>query len=158
MLGPALSRKALPGGKATHDQIDSHKMAALLRGGMLPQAVVYPAKMRATRDLLRRRTHLLRNRAELLAPVQQTNSQYHLPEIGTNIADQANRLGVAARCADPAVQTSLEVDLALSTSDDQRLTDLELSLVKNAKPHDAKTFYRLRSVPGVGKFLALMLR
>jgi hypothetical protein len=43
------------------------KIAALLRGGMLPQAYVYPAAMRATRDLLRRRTHLMRKRAELLA-------------------------------------------------------------------------------------------
>jgi len=37
----------------------------VLRGGMLPQASVSPAAMRATRDLLRRRTHLMRTRAEL---------------------------------------------------------------------------------------------
>jgi hypothetical protein len=48
--------KAMHGGKATHDKIDAHKIAALLRGGMLPQAYVYPAHMHATRDLLRRRT------------------------------------------------------------------------------------------------------
>ena len=46
--------KAIHGGKAKNDQIDSQKIAALLRGGMLPQAYVYPAPMRATRDLLRR--------------------------------------------------------------------------------------------------------
>jgi hypothetical protein len=43
--------KAIHGGKAKHDTIDAHKMAALLRGGMLPQASVYPAERRATRDL-----------------------------------------------------------------------------------------------------------
>jgi transposase len=32
-----------------------------------------------------------------------------------------------------------------------------LSIVKSAKHHDANTFYRLRSVPGVGKILALVL-
>jgi len=47
---------------------------------------VYPAEMRATRDLMRRRTHLMRKRAELLAHVQNTNSQYNLPEIGKKIA------------------------------------------------------------------------
>jgi hypothetical protein len=83
--------KAIHGGKAKHDQIDSQKMTALLRGGMLPQAYVYPAEMRATRDLLRRRTHLMRQRAELLAHVQHTNSQYNLPDIGKKIAYQANR-------------------------------------------------------------------
>jgi hypothetical protein len=30
--------------------------------------------------------HLMRTRAELLAPIQNTNSQYNLPEIGKNIA------------------------------------------------------------------------
>jgi transposase len=124
---------------------------------MLPQASVYPAQMRATRDLLRRRIHLMRKRSELLAHVQQTNSQSNLPEIGKNIADKANRAGIAERFAEPAVQKSIEVDLALITYDDQLLSDLELSIVKSAKQHDATTFYRLRSVPGVGKILALVL-
>ena len=52
VLGHALYMKAIHGGKAKNDKIDSQKIAALLRGGMLPQAYVYPAKMRATRDLL----------------------------------------------------------------------------------------------------------
>ena len=37
VLGPALSMQALQGGTATNDQIDAHKIAALLRGGLLPQ-------------------------------------------------------------------------------------------------------------------------
>jgi transposase len=74
VLGHALSLKAMHGGKAKNDTIDSHKIAARLRGGMLPQASVYPAEMRATRDLLRRRMHLARQRGELLAHVQHTNS------------------------------------------------------------------------------------
>jgi Transposase len=86
VLGHALSMKAIHGGKAKHDTIESHKIAALLRGGMLPQAYVYPAQRRATRDLLRRRTHLMRKRAELLSHVQNTNAQDHLSEIGKNIA------------------------------------------------------------------------
>src|SRR5262245_38007659 len=53
--GHALYLRAIHGGKATNDTIDPQKMATLLRGGMLPQASVYPAEMRATRDLLRRR-------------------------------------------------------------------------------------------------------
>jgi hypothetical protein len=87
VLGHALSMKAIPGGKAKHDTIDAQKIAALLRGGMLPLADVYLATMRATRDLLRRRMHLACKRAERLAHVQQTNSQDHLPAIGQKILD-----------------------------------------------------------------------
>jgi transposase len=82
VLGHALHMKAIHGGKAKNDTIDSQKSAVLLRGGMLPQASVSPAKMRATRDLLRRRMPLMRKRAALLAHIQNTHSQYNLPEIG----------------------------------------------------------------------------
>ena len=149
--------KAIHGGKAKNDKIDSHKIAALLRGGMLPQAYVYPAAMRATHDLLRRRTHLMRKRAELLAHVQTTNSQYNLPEIGQKIAYKANRDGVAERFAEAAVQKTIEVDLALITYYDELLKDLELSLLKTAKHHDANTLYLLQTVPGIGKILSLVL-
>ena len=62
VLGHALAMQAIHGGKAKNDKIDSHKIAVLLRGGMLPQAYVYPAAMRSTRDLIRRRLHLVRKR------------------------------------------------------------------------------------------------
>jgi transposase len=70
VLGHALSMKAIHGGKAKNDNIDAQKIAVLLRGGMLPQASVSPAKMRATRDLLRRQMPLMRTRAELLTHIQ----------------------------------------------------------------------------------------
>ena len=157
VLGHALSMKAIHGGKAKNDKIDAQKIAVLLRGGMLPQAYVYPAEMRATRDMLRRRLHLTRKRAELLAHIQNTNSQYNLPEIGKKIAYKANRGGVAERFPDPAVHKSVEVDLALIDFYDQLLRDVELTIVQTAKQHDAQTLYRLQSVPGIGKILSLVL-
>ncbi len=157
VLGHALYMKAIHGGKAKNDKIDSQKIAALLRGGMLPQAYVYPAEMRATRDLLRRRMHLARKRGELLAHVQNTNSQYNLPAIGKKIAYKANRDGVAERFADPAVQKSIAVDLALITYYDELLRDVELTIVQTAKHHDAQTLYLLHTVPGIGKILSLVL-
>lgn len=157
VLGHALYMKAIHGGKAKNDKIDSQKIAVLLRGGMLPQAYVYPAEMRATRDLLRRRMHLAHKRGELLAHVQNTNSQYNLPAIGKNIAYKANRDGVAERFADPAVQKSIEVDLALVSYYDELLRDVELTILKTAKQHDANTLYLLQTVPGIGKILSLVL-
>jgi len=157
VLGHALYMKAIHGGKANNDKIDSHKIAVLLRGGMLPQAYVSPAPRRATRDLLRRRPHLMRKRAALLAHVQNTQSPYTLPAIGQKMAYKAKRDGVAERCADPAVPKSIESDLALITYDDQLLHDGELSRVQAAQNHDAHTLYRLQTVPGIGKILSLVL-
>src|SRR5215475_7001074 len=157
VLGHALYMKAIHGGKAKNDKIDAQKIAVLLRGGMLPQAYVYPAAMRATRDLLRRRMHLMRKRAELLAHVHNTNSQYNLPEIGKNIAYKANRAGIAERFPDPAVQKSIAVDLALIGHYDHLLNDVELSIVHTAKQPDPQTWSRLQAVPGIGNILRLVL-
>ena len=86
VLGHALSRKAMHGGTAKNEKIDAQTIAVRLRGGLRPQASVSPAEMRATRDVLRRRMHLARQRGELLAHVHHTNSQYNLPAIGKKIA------------------------------------------------------------------------
>lgn len=157
VLGHALYMKAIHGGKAKNDKIDAYKIAAILRGGTLAQAYVYPPRMRATRDLLRRRNHLVRKRAELLAHIQNTNSQYNLPEFGKKLARKSNREGLAERFTDPCVRQSIELDAALIDVYDEKLHALEYHLVKSAKAHDPEAFFRLRSVPGIGEILALVI-
>lgn len=127
VLGHALAMKAIHGGKAKNDKLDSFKIATLLRGGLLPQAYVYPAVMRATRDLLRRRLHLVRKRGQLLAHIQNTRAQYQLPEFGRRLAYPANRAGVSEHFPDPSVRKSIDVDLALLERYDDLITDLELN-------------------------------
>jgi transposase len=48
-------------------------------------------------------------------------------------------------------------DLALLEQYDTLITDLERTLVRTAKQHDGDAFHRLRSVPGIGKVLALTI-
>jgi transposase len=55
------------------------------------------------------------------------------------------------------VQKSIEVDLALIGHYDQLLRDVELSILTTAKQHDANTLYLLRTVPGIGEILSLVL-
>jgi transposase len=51
----------------------------------------------------------------------------------------------------------MALDLALIDTYDQQLQSLELYIVQSAKSHDANTYYRLRSVPGIGKILSLVI-
>jgi len=157
VLGHALYMKAIHGGKAKNDKIDAHKIAVLLRGGMIPMAYVYPSEMRSTRDLLRRRMHLVHKRAELLAHVQNTNYQYNLPEIGKRIDRKSNREGVAERFTDMSVQKSIELDLMLLDHYDQLLPRLEHEISLIAKTHDADSYFRIRSIPGIGRILGLVI-
>ncbi len=157
VLGHALYMKAIHGGKAKNDRIDSHKISVLLRGGMIPMAYVYPAKMRATRDLLRRRNHLMRKRAELFAHIQNTRSQYNLSEFLGRVDKPKNREGIVERFEDPSVQKMLETDLAVIEAYDPIIAKMERDIIRMAKQHDPIAYALLQSIPGIGKILGLII-
>jgi transposase len=157
VLGHALYMKAIHGGKTKNDKIDSNKIAALLRSGMLPMAYVYPQGMRSTRDLLRRRLYLARQHAELQAHIQNTNTQYNLPYFEKRIDRNSNRAGIAMRFTDPAVRTSVEVDGALMDALHQQILAIERQINAQVPEHDPVALHLLRSIPGVGKTLALVI-
>ena len=157
ILGHALYMKAIHGGKAKNDKIDSHKIAALLRGGMIPMAYVYPERMRATRDLLRRRNHFMRKRAELYAHIQNTRSQYNLPESLGRIAKPQNREGIIERFDHPCVQKSIAVDLEMISAYDPLIAQLERSIITTAKHHDPVAYALLQTIPGIGRILGLII-
>jgi len=157
ILGHALYMKAIHGAKTKNDKIDSHKIAVLLRGGMIPMAYVYPAEMRSTRDLLRRRMHFMYKRSELLSHIQNTRSQYNLPEFNKCISRKRNRAGISEQFEDVSVRKSIDLNLTLIKQYDILLNDVELYLTRHAKEHDPNNLYLLHTIPGVGKILALVL-
>jgi transposase len=159
VLGHALYMKAIHQGKSKNDRLDAAKIAGLLKGGLLPQGYVYPKAMRATRDLLRRRSFLVRRRAELLAHLVNTNSQYNLPALNKKLVYPGNRgaLNLAERFTEPSARKLVECDLALIDALDGQIHELELHLVRTAKVDDAQAYARLQSIPGIGKVLGLVL-
>ena len=158
VLGHALYMKAIHGGKAKNDRIDAHKIAVLLRGGMLPQAYVYPSGMRETRDLLRRRLHLVRKRGQLLAHLQNLRHTYNRGAFEKRIAYPSNRQGVVAHFAgEPMVQANAALDLSLLDHYDKLLVELERRLVRQAKKEAQNGFHLLLSIPGIGRVLAMTI-
>src|SRR5262249_26666265 len=159
VLGHALYMKLIYGAKAKNDKIDAAKIARLLRGGNFPLAYVYPKGMRETRDLLRRRTYLVRQRAALFTHLQILNGQYNLPPFPKKLSFAANRaaLNIPQRFTDPSVQQSAAVDLAVIDVLDEQIAALEFYLTRTAQVDDVQTYHRLQTIPGVGKVLALVL-
>jgi transposase len=156
ILGHALYMKAIHGGKKKDDKLDSEKIARLMRGGTFPLSYVYPREMRATRDLVRRRMFLVRRRSELLAHVQLTNQQYNHDPFEKMLQYASNR-DVLDRFEQPSVRLSVEADLKTVDHYDKLLTQLETDLVQQAKLHDTQACRLLRTIPGVGKILSLVL-
>ena len=157
VLGHALDMKAIHGGKSKNDRIDSYKIASLLRGGNLPYAYVYPRDRRATRDLMRRRTFLVRKRAELLTHIQNTNTQYNLPVFDERIDKTEDRGAIIEHFDDSSVQMSIAADVALMGAYDEVIRDLELFLLHEVRKDHGHFFSLLRSIPGIGEVLALTL-
>jgi transposase len=157
VLGHALYMKAIHGGKAKNDRIDSEKIARLIRGGTYPMAYVYPRKMRAARDLLRRRNYLVNRRANLLAHIQNTVSQYNLPPIEKRLDRKSNRIGVAEHFPVADVRKSIEADLQVIDTLDEVISKLEWHIEKTVIIHNAHDYYLLRSIEGVGRILSMTI-
>jgi transposase len=159
VVGHAFYMKLIHGGKAKNDRIDAGKIARLLRGGNFPLAYAYPKGMRETRDLLRRRMYFVHKRAELITHLEILNAQYNLPPFGKKLSFAGNRaaLDIPSRFADASVQTSATLDLTLIDHLDELIADAELYLTRTAKVDDLQTYHRLRTVPGIGPILALVL-
>ena len=157
VLGHALYMKAIHGGKAKNDKIDSEKIARLLKGGMFPMAYVYPRQWRGTRDLMRRRMRLMRQRAELIAHIHNTLSQYNLPPNTDNLRYAQHRQKLRDVFPDLSVQKSIDLDLNRINFYDEQLSKLEWYLKQTAKSVDKNTIIRLKSIHGIGDILSLVI-
>lgn len=159
VLGHALYMKAISGAKTKNDRRDAERIAMLLRSGMFPQAYVYPKEYRATRDLLRRRMHLMHKRSELLSHIKNTKHQYNLPDFEKSISYKRNRSLVSERFShlDKSLQLSIEMNIRLIDTYDELLRETELHLTHHAKAYEPQTYYLLRSIPGVGEILSMVM-
>ena len=113
-------------------------------------AYEYPQEMRAARDLLRRRSRLVRYSGELKAHVKNTASQYNLPDLNRlNLRYENNREQVRELFPDGLVQASVDLDLDLVTFFDKELGKIEWKLKKHAQKFNSKEFNLLKTFPGV---------
>lgn len=157
IIGHALYMKAIHGGKAKNDRIDSYKIAALLRGGTFPLAYTYPKEMRATRDLLRRRFKLMRFGADLKAHVKNTLGQYNEPPHQLNLRYPYAREKMRNMFSDTEVQQNINLDLNVIGHINSELARVERYIEKQAKQHNPKDYHLLKSISGVGQILALTI-
>lgn len=157
ILGHALYMKCIHGGKAKNDKIDSEKIARIIYGKNFPLVYVYPPEMRAVRDLMRRRSYLVRIKSEVQAHIKITNYQYNLPTIDKNLVHKSNRIGLADHFSDPAVRLNVETDVAVMDSLHDDINRLNNYILKHARSFKSRVLYKLKTVRGIGDVLALTI-
>ena len=144
----------ISGAKVKTDRRDAFSLAKLLRLNAIPESYIYPKHRRPIRDLLRRRTRMVRLRAEAIRAIKMTFLKYGIP-----CCDQAIRRvdeeEVLRWFKHPGIRASLELELERIRIYSRELNTVEkyiLSTVKN-KP----IFDHLQTIPGIGKILALTI-
>jgi transposase len=158
-LGHALYMKLIHGGKTKNDRIDAKVMTDLLRTGFFPPAYPYPERMRATRDLLRRRSHFTAQHAESLRHIKTLLYQQgytDLPAVHNFNASRIRDTFSAYKLPADAAY-SLESDLCMIEYLDTITGKLEWRIEKNAHGHDNHALALLKSVKGLGTILSLTM-
>jgi transposase len=151
--------KLIHGGKAKNDRIDSKSLADLLRTGFFPPAYPYPEKMRATRDLLRRRNKFSQLRAGFLRHIKillYQQGHMNLPSFPNGSVDQI-REGLKPFKVPPDVQQSIDYDFGMIAHIDEAMPKMESSIMKSALHHDNHALTLLRSVKGLGPIFSLTI-
>lgn len=124
---------------------------------MFPLAYVYPKQERPLRDLLRRRLHFTRIRANLLCHLQLINTQHNFSSVGRISKSSSKRELLSARFTDETTQKSVHADIALADSFEHIIKDLELHALSHARLYHTKEFMLLQSIRGIGDIIALTI-
>lgn len=158
VLAHALYLKAIHGGKNKNDRIDSEKLTHLLRSNLIPTGYAYPADKRPVRALLRLRTSYVWQRVELLQRIstgQLARNQTPVSKFSNNRKMWLEAL--LETTDDPRQRFALQQDVALVVHFDNAIQALEKELLTLTRKHSAREFALLRSIPGIGKILALTI-
>jgi transposase len=142
--------------KHADDKHDAFWLAQMLRLGILPEGYIYPKEERPTRDLLRKRGHLVRLRTSLMLSLQNIIDRNYGLRISGNDMKRLREDRVSPFFAGDG-------DLVLVGSVSKEAIDFLTRQIKKIekvieKKVELRAPYRyLLTLPGVGKILALTI-
>ena len=141
--------------KYADDGSDAHWLATLLRLGILPEGYIYPKEDRPLRDLLRKRSHLVRQRTANLLSIQNLFAR--------NTGRRLSSNGVKRLTEAEVDEMQPNEDLALAIKASLRVLETLTTAIKTledtalAKGRLRNEFRYLLSVPGIGTVLGLTI-
>lgn len=147
-----LAAQQYKGLKYADDKSDARWLAHMLRLGILPTGWIYPKERRAVRDLLRRRSQLVRQRTASRLGLRNVFERTTGRRISGNAWKKVTEEELAGWIEDANVRLSMTASLAVIETMNDQIDLLEKSILKQAVVEDA---YRiLTTIPGVGPVLA----
>ncbi|MBU1426846.1 MAG: IS110 family transposase [Gammaproteobacteria bacterium] len=147
--------KQYDGLKYSGDFSDARHLAHLLQLGILPEGYIYPREERAVRDLLRKRSQLVRTRTTQILSIQNLLARNLAIQASGNLIKSWQDTNIDALELLPEQKMALKSNLALMHCVDEQITLLEKAILAKGK---LKSEYKsLRTVSGIGEVLALTI-
>lgn len=147
--------KQYEGLKYSDDRSDARWLAHLLRLGLLPEGYIYPREERGLRDLLRKRSQLVRQKTSNLLSIQNQYARQTGSDLGAKkvVALLSEEMGLSCLDADQAL--SVESNLIVLRCLEAQIARIEKTL--KGRVTLRKEFQQLHSVPGIGDTLGLTI-
>jgi len=137
------------------DRSDARWLARLLRLGVLPEGFIFPREQRATRDLLRRRSLLVRQRVQLMLSLESTLSRRTGKTWSTRAVTQLDEAAVEKLLPETTERFGFLIQFALYGSLQQQIDQIEQWLRVDCRADPA--LVNLKSISGVGDILGMTI-
>ena len=147
--------KQYDGLKHAGDFSDARHLAHLLRLGILPVGYIDPREERAVRDLLRKRSQLVRQRSSQILSIENLLARNLGARATGNQVKGFEPENIDAMDLLDEQKQALKANLAVMKCIDQQVDQLERSVV--AKVKLCENYKALKTVSGVGVVLALTI-
>ena len=148
--------KQYDGLKYTDDQHDAFHLAHLLRLGILPTGYIYPKAQRAMRDLLRKRSFLVRHCTAHTLSAKSLHTRITGREATTSVIQGAHAESIyLPGLGDVHRQLEMKASLNMIQALQQQIVCIEKVVLKQVKLSPA--FIGLKQVPGIGDILGLTI-
>ena len=147
--------KQYDGLKHGGDFSDARHLAHLLRLGILPVGYIYPREERAVRDLLRKRSQLVRQRSTQILSIENLIARNLGARANGNQVKRFEPEHIDAMALLEEQKEALKANLAVMKCIDQEVERLERSVLAKVKLRE--DYKALKTVSGVGVVLALTI-
>lgn len=148
--------KVYDGKKHTGDEHDARHLAHLLRHGLLPTGHIYPKEERAVRDLLRKRSQLMRTKVAQILSLQNQASRNRGQGLKTGEIRSLEEQDMLALCGGDELKAhAMRSNLAVLRCVESEIAGIEREVLSRVKMRPS--FELLTTVCGIGKILGMTI-
>jgi transposase len=141
--------------KHTDDESDARWLAHLLRLGILPEGYIYPKEERAVRDLLRKRSQLVRQRTTNLLSIQNLVTRNTGSALTGNRIKQLTVAEVEELLPEATLALAVKSNLAVLQCLEEQIEQIEAVVRAHLKLREG--FQPLLTVSGIGQILGMTI-